>query len=120
MESKEYESVPDDVAIGNFLEKKSVKFFKVPRNNITDFKLIWPSPQTRVKSWNNSDLTVKRMKEIHSIYTKKDFNEIINFTKLEIKRCQIEKPRRAPLLRLQLGLTKFLLRIKFRRAAVTL
>lgn len=120
MESKEYEGVPDDVAIGSFLDKQSVKFFKVPRNNITDFKLIWPSPQTRVKSWKNSHLTVQRMRDIHSIYTKHDFMEIINFTNLEIERCQIEKPRRALLLRLQFRLIKFILRIQFRKADVTL
>jgi hypothetical protein len=69
MNAKEYTGVPDDVAIGYWLSLNSTKFRPIPRNNVTDFKPIWPMPQTRVKSWEISETTINRMFEIHHLYS---------------------------------------------------
>jgi hypothetical protein len=114
MNHEEFVGVPDDVAIGSYLEKKGVRFFDIARNNITDFKMIWPSPQTRVKSWKNPEVTAQRMHEIHEIYQFKGEKELSEFSQKEIQRCRLEESKRAILLSTQFRLLRVYIARKFR------
>jgi hypothetical protein len=94
MNAKEYTGVPDDVAIGHWLSLNGTKFRPIPRNNVTDFKPIWPSPQIRVKSWKHPEVTCDRMFELDRIYKAATADEIFSsvedFVSHEKNRCELE------------------------------
>ena len=98
MNANEYSGVPDDVAIGYWLSLNHTKFRPIPRNNVTDFKPIWPSPQIRVKSWKYPEVTCERMFEVDRIYKSATVDEISSaveeFVSHEKERCTSEKEKK--------------------------
>jgi hypothetical protein len=92
MNANDYKGIPDDVAISHWFKLNKTRFRVIPRNNISDFKPIWPTPQTRVKSWNKPILTCNRMYDVHKIYSSEDGKllraNIKNFKNREISSVQ--------------------------------
>lgn len=109
----QYEQIPDDVAIGHWLSQNGIEFRSFPRNNITDFKPLWPTVQTRVKSWIHPEITISRMYEIHEIYSTLDSELIKQFENNEVNRARNEKKKRAYLLRFHYAALNLLIIKKF-------
>lgn len=119
MNSDEYEGIPDDVAIGYWLKINKIRFYSIPRNNISDFKPIWPTPQTRVKSWNKPKLTCERMHNVHAIYTSRNseslHENIDKFRRNEISTTEKSKKVNQILFNFQYQLLTRLINLKFKK-----
>ena len=62
-----YRGWPDDVALSHHISQRSIKFTRIPRGDITDFKPISFTSQYRVKSWSDIDYTASRMFDLDRI-----------------------------------------------------
>ena len=95
MKTNKYEGVPDDVAIGHWLRECDVDLYSIPRNDVTDYRRIKPSPQTRVKSWNHPQFTVERMLQIDEVYSSTNRDDLTTslrkFLTFELRRAKIER-----------------------------
>jgi len=69
LDIKKFSNVPDDVAMSLHIQSYGVEFTELERNDLTDYKGFKPCIQHRVKSWSDSDVTIKRMHEVHKVYT---------------------------------------------------
>ena len=120
MSSCEYKDIPDDVAIGHFLFANRAKSKSIPRNDVTDFKPLWPMPQIRVKSWDDDEVTAFRMHEIHKIYcAESDVSlkiHLKDFIYKEIIRARIQKPRKAKFLQWEYKVLERILPLALKKA----
>ena len=63
----DYQGVVDDVAIGHFLQTKGVTLTELHRNDVTDAQPLEVALQTRLKSWESDEHTVRRFHAVHRI-----------------------------------------------------
>lgn len=70
LDSSKYLGWPDDVAISHHLSNHGLKFTRIPRGDITDFKPLMFTTQYRVKSWTDHSHTSQRMWEVDKILKK--------------------------------------------------
>jgi len=105
---KLYVNDPDDVAISFELLINNTKFIPIRRNDITDHKSLFGSPQFRLKSWKNDFVTQKRFELISSIYQATDFLEtfirISKFYRFQLISCFKENPKRLLMLMFELSI----------------
>jgi hypothetical protein len=92
---EEYDSVPDDVAITHYLKKFDFQFFTTTRCDTTDYEMVKPAQQYRVKHWTSSEITCLRMHELHRIQLAlgpmRLLSAIIRHAINEVKRCLNER-----------------------------
>jgi hypothetical protein len=119
MQFNKYRNIPDDVAIGHFLFANRARPKSFPRNDVTDFKPLWPTLQTRVKSWGDDLVTTSRMHEVHKIYNAESDESLRihlkDFIEKEIMRVRVEKPRRAQFLQWEYRMLERILPLALKR-----
>jgi hypothetical protein len=69
MNPDEWIGIADDVAISEYLKKENCECYYLNRNDLTDFYPFRIDSQHRIKSWDNSEVTLSRFNEIHQMYT---------------------------------------------------
>lgn len=69
MNPEEWDGIADDIAISEFLKREKCTFYYLKRNDLTDFRPFRIEGQHRIKSWDDSTVTVNRFHEIRQIYT---------------------------------------------------
>ena len=69
MNPEEWDGIADDIAITEFLKKEKCHLYYLNRNDLTDFRPFRIEIQHRIKSWDDSAVTINRFHEIHQIYT---------------------------------------------------
>jgi hypothetical protein len=67
----DFSSIPDDVAISNFIRNKGIKVSPLKRNNFSELHIFLPTFQIRLKTSKNSYLASKRMIDIHTFFTER-------------------------------------------------
>jgi hypothetical protein len=58
---RDFENIPDDVAISEFFRQKGLRRFRMKRNNLSSTHIFLPNFYTRTKSSTDSSLAGKRM-----------------------------------------------------------
>jgi hypothetical protein len=73
---KDYEGIPDDLAISYHFKEKGIPWLHIPRNNLYTSHLFYPSYSHRIKGLNDKHHTSQRMFLIHNFYTAGHFVSI--------------------------------------------
>ena len=81
--SKDYEEIVEDVAIGDFLSKHSIYPTPLFRNDVTDWEPLKYSFQVRVKAWHSDKLTIRRFRIIARIFGSNPKNTVVYFIGFE-------------------------------------
>jgi hypothetical protein len=85
MNPKEWEGVADDIAISEYLKKNDCELHYIKRNDLTDFSPFRIEIQHRIKSWQDSSVTIHRFDELNKIYTSHGIKIIRNYFSHYIK-----------------------------------
>jgi hypothetical protein len=75
MDISEFEGIPDDVAISNYLKRIQVPILSIKRCNIQNTGFFLPIPYLRLKSSIHPEVTIDRMKLVNQYFTSKAFQD---------------------------------------------
>lgn len=81
MNADEWAGVADDIAISEYLKLEKCQFQYIERNDLTDFSPFKIGYQHRIKSWENSDITTARFRELNQIYNGTGMKRILNYSR---------------------------------------
>ena len=59
-----YSSIVEDIAIGDYFENLGQRITEIHRNDVTDWRPLEFTFQSRIKAWHSDEITLNRFKEI--------------------------------------------------------